>query len=264
MTAPALWIAKTGLDAQNTRMSVISNNLANVNTTGFKRDRAVFQDLIYQNYRQVGANNTQDNLLPSGLNIGTGVRVAATEKLHLQGNLQQTENALDLAIQGRGFLQVLMPDGTINYTRDGSLMLNEQGQLATASGFLLEPAITIPENAQSITIGNDGTVSVQLQGQPVPTQVGQITLADFINPAGLQPVGNNLFQETAASGAPQIGTPGLEGFGMLQQGFLESSNVNVVEEMVNMIETQRAYEMNSKAIATTDGMLSFLNSRVGA
>ncbi|MFZ5466847.1 MAG: flagellar basal-body rod protein FlgG [Pseudomonadota bacterium] len=264
MTAPALWIAKTGLDAQNTRMSVISNNLANVNTTGFKRDRAVFEDLIYQNYRQVGANNTQDNLLPSGLNIGTGVRVAATEKLHLQGNLQQTENSLDMAIQGRGFLQVLMPDGTINYTRDGSLQLNDQGQLVTASGFLLEPAIAIPENAQSITIGNDGTVSVQLQGQPIPTQVGQITLADFINPAGLQPVGSNLFQETASSGAPQIGTPGLNGIGMLQQGFLESSNVNVVEELVSMIETQRAYEMNSKAISTTDGMLSFLNSRVGA
>ncbi|MEW6765432.1 MAG: flagellar basal-body rod protein FlgG [Pseudomonadota bacterium] len=264
MTAPALWIAKTGLDAQNTRMSVISNNLANVNTTGFKRDRAVFEDLIYQNYRQVGANNTQDNLLPSGLNIGTGVRIAATEKLHLQGNLQQTENSLDVAIQGRGFLQVLMPDGTISYTRDGSMQLNAQGQLVTANGYLIEPAIAIPENAQSITIGNDGTVSVQIQGQPIPTQVGQLVLADFINPAGLQPMGDNLFQETASSGAPQVGTAGLNGLGMLQQGFLESSNVNTVEELVGMIETQRAYEMNSKAIATTDGMLSFLNSRVGA
>ncbi|MEW6444500.1 MAG: flagellar basal-body rod protein FlgG [Pseudomonadota bacterium] len=264
MTAPALWIAKTGLDAQNTRMSVISNNLANVNTTGFKRDRAVFEDLIYQNYRQVGANNTQDNLLPSGLNIGTGVRVAATEKLHLQGNLQQTENALDVAIQGRGFLQVLMPDGTISYTRDGSLQMNAQGELVTANGYLLEPALAIPENTQSITIGNDGTVSVQLQGQAATTQVGQITLADFINPAGLQPIGDNLFKETASSGAPQAGTPGLNGIGMLQQGYLESSNVNTVEELVGMIETQRAYEMNSKAIATTDGMLSFLNSRVGA
>lgn len=264
MTAPALWIAKTGLDAQNTRMSVISNNLANVNTTGFKRDRAVFEDLIYQNYRQAGANNTQDNLLPSGLNIGTGVRVAATEKLHLQGNLQQTDNALDVAVQGRGFLQVLMPDGTIAYSRDGSMQLNAQGQAVTANGYLIEPALAIPENAQSITIGNDGTVSVQIQGQPIPTQVGQITLADFINPAGLQPVGDNLFRETASSGAPQVGTPGLNGIGMLNQGFLESSNVNTVEELVGMIETQRAYEMNSKAIATTDGMLSFLNSRVGA
>ncbi len=264
MTAPALWIAKTGLDAQNTRMSVISNNLANVNTTGFKRDRAVFEDLIYQNYRQAGANNTQDNLLPSGLNIGTGVRVAATEKLHLQGNLQQTDNALDVAVQGRGFLQVLMPDGTIAYSRDGSMQLNAQGQVVTANGYLIEPALAIPENAQSITIGNDGTVSVQIQGQPIPTQVGQITLADFINPAGLQPVGDNLFRETASSGAPQVGTPGLNGIGMLNQGFLESSNVNTVEELVGMIETQRAYEMNSKAIATTDGMLSFLNSRVGA
>ncbi len=264
MTAPALWIAKTGLDAQNTRMSVISNNLANVNTTGFKRDRAVFEDLIYQNYRQAGANNTQDNLLPSGLNIGTGVRVAATEKLHLQGNLQQTDNALDVAVQGRGFLQVLMPDGTIAYTRDGSMQLNAQGQVVTANGYLIEPALAIPENSQSITIGNDGTVSVQIQGQPIPTQVGQITLADFINPAGLQPVGDNLFRETASSGAPQVGTPGLNGIGMLNQGFLESSNVNTVEELVGMIETQRAYEMNSKAIATTDGMLSFLNSRVGA
>lgn len=264
MTTPALWIAKTGLDAQNTRMSVISNNLANVNTTGFKRDRAVFQDLIYQNYRQAGANNTQDNLLPSGLNIGTGVRVAATEKLHLQGNLQQTENALDVAVQGRGFMQVLMPDGTIAYTRDGSMQLNAQGQVVTANGYLIEPALAIPENAQSITIGNDGTVSVQIQGQPIPTQVGQITLADFINPTGLQPVGDNLFRETASSGAPQVGTPGLNGIGMLQQGYLESSNVNTVEELVGMIEAQRSYEMNSKAIATTDGMLSFLNSRVGA
>jgi len=264
MTAPALWIAKTGLDAQNTRMSVISNNLANANTTGFKRDRAVFEDLVYQTYRQAGANNTQDTLLPSGLNIGTGVRVAASEKLHLQGNLQKTENSLDVAIQGRGFLQVMMPDGTLSYTRDGSMQLNAQGQLVTANGYLIEPAIAIPPSAQSITIGNDGTLSVVLQGQTAPTQVGQLVTADFINPAGLQAVGDNLFKETASSGAPQVGAPGLNGLGMLQQGFIESSNVNVVEEMVNMIETQRSYEMNSKSIATTDGMLGFLNSHVGS
>ncbi|MDD3608506.1 MAG: flagellar basal-body rod protein FlgG [Halothiobacillaceae bacterium] len=262
MTAPALWIAKTGLDAQQTRMSVISNNLANVNTTGFKRDRAVFQDLIYQNYRQVGANATQDAQLPTGLNIGTGVRVAATEKLHTQGNIVQTENALDLAITGRGYFQVLTPDGSIAYSRDGDFELNNQGQVVTSNGLLLEPAITIPENAQSITIGKDGTVTVQLQGQAQPAQVGAITLADFINPAGLQPIGDNLYVESAASGAPQVGNPGLNGIGNLQQGALESSNVNVVEELVNMIETQRAYEMNSKSISATDGMLQFLNNNV--
>lgn len=259
MTTPALWIAKTGLDAQQTRMSVIANNLANVNTTGFKQDRAVFEDLIYQNYRQVGASNTQTNEVPTGLNIGTGVKVVATEKNHTQGNLVTTNNALDMAINGRGFFQVLQPDGSIAYTRDGSFSLDSNGQVVTANGYPLQPAITVPQGAQSITIGNDGTVSVQLAGQAQPSQVGTIDLADFVNPAGLQPVGNNLFLESGSSGAPQTSTPGLNGVGSVQQGMLESSNVNVVEELVSMIETQRAYEMNSKAISSTSSMLQTLN-----
>ncbi len=259
MTTPALWIAKTGLDAQQTRMSVIANNLANVNTTGFKQDRAVFEDLIYQNYRQVGASNTQTNEVPTGLNIGTGVKVVATEKNHTQGNLVTTNNALDMAINGRGFFQVLQPDGSVAYTRDGSFSLDSNGQVVTANGYPLQPAITVPQGAQSITIGNDGTVSVQLAGQAQPSQVGTIDLADFVNPAGLQPIGNNLFLESGSSGAPQTSTPGLNGVGSVQQGMLESSNVNVVEELVSMIETQRAYEMNSKAISSTSSMLQTLN-----
>lgn len=259
MTTPALWIAKTGLDAQQTRMSVISNNLANVNTTGFKQDRAVFEDLIYQNYRQVGAANTQQNEVPTGLNIGTGVKVVATEKNHTQGNLVTTNNALDLAVNGRGFFQVLQPDGSVAYTRDGSFSLDSNGQVVTANGYPLQPAITVPQGAQSITVGKDGTVTVQLAGQAQPSQVGTIDLADFVNPAGLQPVGDNLFLESGSSGAPQTSTPGLNGVGSLQQGMLESSNVNVVEELVSMIETQRAYEMNSKAISATSSMLQTLN-----
>lgn len=259
MTTPALWIAKTGLDAQQTRMSVISNNLANVNTTGFKQDRAVFEDLIYQNYRQVGAANTQQNEVPTGLNIGTGVKVVATEKNHTQGNLVTTNNALDLAINGRGFFQVLQPDGSVAYTRDGSFSLDSNGQVVTANGYPLQPAITVPQGAQSITVGKDGTVSVQLAGQAQPSQVGTVNLADFVNPAGLQPIGDNLFLESGSSGAPQTSTPGLNGVGSLQQGMLESSNVNVVEELVSMIETQRAYEMNSKAISATSSMLQTLN-----
>ncbi|HUX81598.1 MAG TPA: flagellar basal-body rod protein FlgG [Halothiobacillus sp.] len=262
MTTPALWIAKTGLDAQQTRMSVISNNLANVNTTGFKQDRAVFEDLIYQNYRQVGSANTQQNEVPTGLNIGTGVKVVATEKNHTQGNLVTTNNALDMAINGRGFFQVLQPDGSVAYTRDGSFSMNSSGQVVTANGLALQPAITIPQGAQSISVGSDGTVSVQLAGQAQPTQVGTINLADFVNPAGLQPVGDNLFLESGSSGAAQTSTPGLNGVGALQQGMLESSNVNVVEQLVSMIETQRAYEMNSKAISTTSSMLQTLNQNV--
>ncbi len=253
----ALWIAKTGVDAQQQRMAVISNNLANVNTTGFKRSRAVFEDLLYQNVRQVGAQSSQDTRLPSGLSLGTGVRTVATEKMFSQGNVVQTDNSLDVAIQGRGFLQILKPDGNVAYTRDGSFKVDDQGQLVTANGYALQPSVTIPANAQSITVGSDGTVSVAVAGSATPTQVGNIQLVDFINPAGLMPEGQNLFQETAASGSPQAGTPGLNGLGTLSQGFLESSNVNVVEELVNMIETQRAYEMNSKAISTTDNMLQY-------
>ncbi|RMG31137.1 MAG: flagellar basal-body rod protein FlgG [Gammaproteobacteria bacterium] len=258
----AMWISMTGLEAQQTRMSVISNNLANVNTTGYKRSRAVFEDLLYQNVRQVGAQSTQGTQLPSGLQIGTGVRTVATQKLHTQGNIVQTNNTFDLAIQGRGYLQILMPDGTLAYTRDGTLNLDANGQLVTSSGYPVQPSITIPTDAQSVTIGSDGVITVQLQGQSAPTQVGTLTLADFVNPAGLQPIGQNLYVETAASGAPVVSNPGQNGVGTLVQGALETSNVNVVEELVNMIETQRAYEMNSKAISTTDRMLQYVNNNL--
>lgn len=257
----SLWVAKTGLDAQQTRMDVISNNLANANTTGFKSSRASFQDLMYQNLRQPGGQTTEQTQSPSGLMLGTGVRVVGSEKLFTQGNAQQTGNALDLQIQGRGFLQVTQPDGTVAYTRDGSLHLDQNGQVVTSSGYALDPAIVIPQNAQSVTIGTDGTVSAKLPGQAAPQQVGTVQLADFINPAGLQPSGDNLYLETASSGAPQIGQPGLNGMGTVVQGSLESSNVNVVEQMVDMIETQRTYEMNSKAISAADSMLQFLTNK---
>jgi flagellar basal-body rod protein FlgG len=259
---PALWAAKTGLDAQQTRMTVTSNNLANVNTTGYKKDRAVFEDLLYQNVRQVGASTSQDTQLPSGLHLGTGVRVVATEKLYTQGNLTQTGNAMDVAINGRGFFQILLPDGTMAYTRDGSFQVSAQGELVTSSGFAVQPGIQIPDGAQSVTIGADGVVSVQLPGQSSPTQVGSLQLVDFVNPAGLQPRGENMLLESAASGPAQTGTPGLNGLGLVVQGSVENSNVNVVEELVNMIETQRAYEMNSKAIATTDQMLEYVTNQL--
>jgi flagellar basal-body rod protein FlgG len=259
----ALWIAKTGLDAQQTRMSVISNNLANANTTGFKKGRAVFEDLIYQTVRQPGAQASQDTQLPSGLMLGTGVRVVATEKLFTQGNLVQTDNALDVAIQGRGFFQVLLPDGSSAYTREGAFQVSRDGQLVTAGGYEVQPGITIPDNAQSVSIGEDGTVSVVVPGGAGSTEVGAIQLADFVNPGGLQAIGRNLLTETASSGAPQVGSPGLTGLGSLIQGALESSNVNTVEELVNMIETQRAYEINSKAISTADQMLQYANNNLG-
>ncbi len=262
MTERALWVAKTGLDAQQTRMAVISNNLANVNTTGFKSGRAIFEDLMYQNIRQVGAQSTQNTQLPTGLQLGTGVRTVGTEKLHTQGNVQQTGNALDVAINGRGFLQITMPNGDINYTRDGSLKLDSTGQLVTSDGLLLSPAITIPADALSVTIGTDGTVSALIPGATTPTVLGQVQTANFINPTGLEAVGSNLYRESGASGAPLVGTPGQAEFGTLNQGSLETSNVNVVEELVNMIETQRAYEMNSKAISTTDQMLSFVTQQL--
>jgi flagellar basal-body rod protein FlgG len=258
----ALWIAKTGLDAQQTRMSVISNNLANVNTTGFKQDRAVFEDLLYQTMRQPGAQSSSSTQLPSGLMVGTGVRTVATEKLHTQGNIIQTQNALDIAIQGRGFFQILMPDGSISYTRDGTFQLDSTGQVVMSNGYPLEPGITIPEDALSITVGSDGTVSVLSAGSASPTIVGNLDLADFVNPTGLQPVGENLFKESASSGAPIIGTPGLDGIGTTVGGALETSNVNVVTELINMIETQRAYEMNSKAISTSDQMLQYASQNL--
>ncbi len=259
---PALWIAKTGLDAQQTRMAVVSNNLANVNTTGFKRGRASFEDLLYQTVRQPGASSSQNSELPSGLMLGTGVRIVSTEKEFSQGNLVQSDNPLDVAIQGRGFFQILLPDGSLAYTRDGSFEMNSQGVLVTSSGYELQPAITVPQETQSLTIGSDGTVSALVAGQSAPTQIGTLQLSDFLNPLGLQPVGENLFKETLSSGTPQTGNPGLSGLGALVQGSLESSNVNVVEELVNMIETQRAYEMNSKAISTVDQMLQYVSQNL--
>jgi flagellar basal-body rod protein FlgG len=259
---PALWAAKTGLDAQQTRLAVTSNNLANVSTSGFKKGRAVFEDLLYQNIRQVGGSTSQDTQAPSGLHLGTGVRVVATEKMYSQGGLSQTGNAMDVAVEGRGFFQIQLPDGTTAYTRDGSFQLNAQGQMVTSSGYILQPGISIPDGAQSISIGKDGVVTVRVSGQPAPVQVGQLQLTDFINPAGLMPLGENLLVESAASGAAQTGTPGQNGLGTTFQGALEGSNVNVVEELVNMIETQRAYEMNSKAIATTDQMLEYVNNQL--
>ena len=259
---PALWVAKTGLSAQDTNLTTISNNLANVSTTGFKRDRAEFQDLLYQIKRQPGAQSTQDSELPSGLQVGTGVRIVGTQKNFSAGSLQTTEQPLDMAIDGRGFFQILQPDGTTSYTRDGTFHLDSNGQIVNASGFALEPAIVIPNDAQTFTVGRDGTVSVTIAGNPAAQVIGNLQTADFINPAGLQAVGNNLFLETAASGAPQVGTPGLNGFGTTLQNTLETSNVSTVEEMVNMITTQRAYEMNSKVISTADQMLSFVTQNL--
>jgi len=258
----ALWVAKTGLDAQQTRLAVISNNLANTSTTGYKQSRAVFEDMLYQNVRQVGGQTSQDTRLPTGLSLGTGTRIVGTEKIHTQGNIQNTGNALDLAIDGKGFFPIILPDGSEAYTRDGGFKLSDQGQMVTASGYTLQPGITIPSDAQSITISADGVVSATLPGQATPAIVGNLQLGNFINPAGLQPIGENLYLETAASGSVQTGTPGLTGLGKLQQSSLEGSNVNIVEEMVSMIETQRAYEMNSKSISTADGMMQFLNNNI--
>jgi len=255
----SLWIAKTGLDAQQTQLDVVSNNLANVSTSGFKRSRAVFEDLLYQTLRQPGAQSSQQTQLPTGLQLGTGVRSVATERVFTQGNLQQTSNSLDLAINGQGFFQVQLPDGTTAYSRDGSLHMDSQGQLVTSSGYALQPAITIPANAQTITVGRDGTISVVQAGQAAATQVGTLQLANFLNPAGLQGRGENLYVETAASGAPTTNAPGANSLGTVQQGYIESSNVNVVEELVNMIQTQRAYEINSKAVQTSDQMLQRLS-----
>lgn len=259
---PALWVAKTGLSAQDTNLTTISNNLANVSTTGFKRDRAEFQDLLYQIKRQPGAQSTQDSELPSGLQLGTGVRIVGTQKNFTAGSLQTTNQPLDLAVNGRGFFQILQPDGTTSYTRDGTFHLDSNGQIVTASGFALQPAIVVPNNTQSFTVGQDGTVSVTVTGSAANQVIGNLQTADFINPAGLQAIGGNLFLETASSGAPQVGTPGLNGFGTTLQNTLEGSNVSTVEEMVNMITTQRAYEMNSKVISTADQMLSYVTQNL--
>jgi flagellar basal-body rod protein FlgG len=254
----SLWISKTGLEAQQTQMDVIANNLANVSTNGFKRSRAVFEDLLYQTLRQPGAQSSQQTEVPAGLQIGTGVQPIATERVFTQGNLQQSGNSMDVAIQGEGFFQVLMPDGTAGYTRDGAFQLNSQGQMVTSSGYPIQPAITLPASVLSVTISKDGIVSVVQSGSSTPVQVGQMQVATFINNGGLQARGENIFVETASSGAPQTNSPGSNGAGLLNQGYVETSNVNVVEELVNMIQTQRAYEINSKSIQTTDQMLARL------
>lgn len=258
----ALWVAKTGLDAQQTRMTVVSNNLANVNTNGFKRGRAIFEDLLYQNLSQAGGATSQDTEQPTGLNIGTGVRVVATEKSFTQGTTVNTGNPLDMMISGRGFFQILLPDGTEAYTRDGSFKIDSEGRLVTASGYEVQPSLTIPNEVTSITVASDGLIQATVAGQVDPVTLGQMQIADFINPAGLQPRGQNLLIETAASGTPQLGNPALEGRGELVQGAVEGSNVNVVEELVGMIETQRAYEMASKAISTSEQMLQYLNNNL--
>ena len=254
----SLWISKTGMEAQQTQLDHISHNLANVSTNGFKKSHAVFEDLMYQNLRQAGANTTEQTTLPTGLQVGLGTRAVATSRNFTQGSLQQSGNSLDMAVSGNGFFGVQMPDGTTGYTRDGSFQVNAQGQLVTSNGYTVQPGITIPANAQSVTVGQDGTVSVVIPNQAAPQTLGQLQLTNFVNPAGLQPAGQNLFTETAASGTPTAGVPGLEGRGVVQQGFVETSNVNTVEELVGMIQTQRAYELNSKAIQTSDQMLQRL------
>jgi len=254
----SLFISKTGMEAQQTQLDVISHNLANVSTTGFKRATAVFEDLMYQNLRQVGANATEQSQLPTGLQIGLGVRTVATSRSFTQGSMQQTNNQLDLAIKGNGFFQVTQPDGTIGYTRDGSFQIDAQGRLVTASGLAVANGITVPTGATNVTVATDGTVSATISGQTAPQTIGTLAIANFVNPAGLEPRGENLYVETAASGQPNGGTAGTNGLGTVMQGFLETSNVNVVQELVSMIQTQRAYEMNSKAIQTSDQMLQKL------
>lgn len=262
MSSDAMHVAKTGLNAQQTRMQVIANNLANVNTTGFKRDRANFETLLYQNIRPAGAQTSDTTELTTPLSVGTGVRIVNTEKLYSQGNLVTTDNALDVAIDGQGFLQVLMPDGQIGYTRDGTLSRNAEGTLTTASGYVIQPEIQIPDNASSITISADGIISVQTPDQVEAQEVGQITLAAFPNPRGLEPIGENMVVESSASGPPVVTTPYTDGMGKIVQGALESSNVNVVQELVDMIETQRAYEVNSKSISASDEMMRFLSNKL--
>ncbi|GLX84639.1 flagellar basal-body rod protein FlgG [Thalassotalea loyana] len=260
---PALWISKTGLDAQTKDIAVISNNLANASTVGYKKSRAVFEDLLYQTINQPGGRTAQDSQAPSGLMLGAGTKVVATQKVHTQGDMLTTDNSLDLMIQGEGFFEILLPDGTSSYSRNGQFMMDEEGNVVTpGAGYLLNPQITVPEDAIEIMVSQDGEVSVRLQGQADNAVIGQINTVNFVNPTGLEPIGQNLFVETAVSGAPQEGTPGLEGFGMIVQGALETSNVNTTEELVNLIESQRVYEMNSKVISAVDQMLSYINQQL--
>ncbi len=255
---PALWISKTGLDAKQRDISVISNNLANASTVGYKKSRAVFEDLLYQNINQPGGRSSQNSELPNGLMIGAGTKVVATQKNFGQGNHMTTDNALDVMIQGHGFFEVLMPDGSISYTRNGQFTTDSEGNLVTSgAGYQIQPTITVPPDAIEINISQDGEVSVKLPGQPENAVLGQLVVTNFINPAGLEPIGQNLFRQTGASGDPVQGVPGLEGIGIIVQGALEASNVNVTEELVGLIESQRVYEMNSKVISAVDQMLSF-------
>ncbi|MDT7836190.1 flagellar basal-body rod protein FlgG [Aquabacterium sp. OR-4] len=254
----SLWIAKTGMEAQQTQLDAVAHNLANSATNGYKRGHAVFEDLMYQNLRQAGANSTEQTTLPTGLQMGLGVRTVGMARNFSQGSLQQTGNTYDVAINGLGFFPIQMPDGSTGYTRDGAFQLNSQGQMVTNAGYLLQPTITVPQGAQTVTIGSDGVVTASLQGQAAPQQLGQLQLSNFINPAGLEPRGENIYAETAASGAPQVANPNANGMGVLKQQYLENSNVNMVEELVTMIQTQRAYEVNSKAVQTSDQMLQRL------
>ncbi len=260
---PALWISKTGLDAQQTDISVISNNLANASTVGYKKSRAVFEDLLYQNINQPGGRSSQDTELPSGLMLGAGSKVVATQKNFSQGNMVTTDNSMDWMIQGQGFFEVALPDGTVAYSRAGQFTTDENGRIVTSgAGFPVQPEMNVPNDAQSLTISQDGEVSVRVAGQADNVVIGQLSITDFINPAGLEPMGQNLFTETAVSGAPAQGNPGGEGLGIIVQGALETSNVNTTEELVNLIETQRIYEMNSKVISSVDQMLNFINQQL--
>jgi flagellar basal-body rod protein FlgG len=254
----SLWIAKTGMEGQQTKLDAISNNLANVGTNGYKRAGVVFEDLMYQNLRPAGSATSEQSQLPTGLQVGLGVRAAATSRNFAQGSLQQTGNTLDVAIKGQGFFQIQLPDGSTGYTRDGAFQVDGNGALVTAAGYTVQPGITVPAGATAVTIAADGTVNASISGQTAPQTLGQLQLASFINPAGLEPRGGNVYAETAASGTPNAGAPGSGGLGGLQQGYVEGSNVNVVEELVSMIATQRAYELNSKAIQTSDQMLQRL------
>ncbi|HIV72807.1 MAG TPA: flagellar basal-body rod protein FlgG [Candidatus Aquabacterium excrementipullorum] len=254
----SLWISKSGMDAQQIQLDHVSHNLANSSTYGYKASHAIFEDLMYQNLRQVGSNSSEQTQLPTGLQVGLGVKPVATARQFTQGTLQQTGNTLDVAINGDGFFQIQMPDGTTAYTRDGSFKLSSQGQIVTNEGYTVQPGITVPQNAITVSIAGDGTVTATVPGQTAPANLGQMQVAHFINPAGLDPRGGNLFTESEASGTPTVTNPGLDATGTLSQGFVEASNVNVVEELITMIQTQRAYELNSKAIQTSDQMLQRL------
>ena len=258
----ALWVSKTGLAAEDAKMTAISNNLANVNTTGFKRDRVMFADLFYQNSRLPGGQLDQQNISPSGIQYGTGVKIVGTQKEFTEGNIQNTGQTMDVAITGQGFFQVETADGNTAYTRSGNLQTNADGIVTNAQGLPLIPEIQLPENVKDVQIGKDGTLTATVAGEADPVELGQITLVNFVNPAGLEAMGGNLYMETAASGQPVEGVPGEEAFGQLEQGSLEGSNVQVVEEMVDMITVQRAYEMNAKMVSAADDMLKFATQQM--